>query len=693
MSEFKFQDDLGLDKPEENKPATPPAPAPPAASQLPETPVAPVAPAAPVASSTPAAAPGAFSFAVSDEPAPTVAPPAKPAAPKPATSATPTAPATPVAATPSTPVAPTPPAATAAASPSTPVVPPLPDLSSLKATPPTVNPAAPKPAATNAPAPPRPAPQTPSAPAQSAPPAAPTAPRGPQAPNQAAPQAPNQPALSRSPQGGQPPQSARPTQGAPNTQARAPQNPATPRPAQGTPTAPSSAPVAPGGPANPAARGSQAPQAPNPPSASGPRPPQPPGSAPATAPKPPAPPSSAPSGPQGAANQVAAYAAANVQDEQRETSGLQKALWSLDGLVDRFGDYLNYVLYAGGAGALICLLFLAPKLFGGKTTAIEVGSKLMSNINTASSVLGFMLILVAIGGMAAIWHQKGAGIAMTVLGVLVYFGIPFFLPAQFGIYAPPKNVALAAYASARLIDACHIGGIGIAVVGLLKYLIEVILWVLEMPDRMMQKANVGTGQQLDAAQQRKAQNANALSPCWSLPFCREVIRKQCPAFLARKTCWKFKRGCYCDDEMIARIIRGESIEKIKAPTKMSQLRKPPCGRCYIYMEHQSHKFRLISPLTIPLAVVIMVALWNPFGQAFRPVYLKVDDMQKNLKFFQTPNPIGASDADQKAVKDLGAVDQEKSLAFTQWFLGLILGFLLLIYISKFMEWAVFEAKL
>jgi hypothetical protein len=388
---------------------------------------------------------------------------------------------------------------------------------------------------------------------------------------------------------------------------------------------------------------------------------------------------------------VAAHAAQNlVQAEKRETSKVQKALWNLDGLVDRYSEYTNYILYIGGAGALIALLFLATQLFGGKEVAVT--AKAISNANTAGLVFGVMLILAAFGSVFAIWTQKGAGIALAALGLLVFFGVPFLLPSQFGVYAPPKNLALSAYASSQLIQGCKIGGIGIAVIGLLKYLIEVVLWIVEMPDRMMQKANVGTGQQMEAAQQRVAQNANALSPCWSLPFCREVIRKQCPAYLARKTCWKFKRGCYCDDEMIARIIRGESLDKIKAPTKMSQLRKPPCGRCYIYMEHQSHKFRMISPLTIPIAVVIMVSLWNPFGEAFRPVYMKLDDMQKNLKFFQTPNPIEASKEDQEAVKNLGAVDQEKTFEFTRWFIGLILGFLLLVYISKAMEWAVFEAK-
>lgn len=381
-----------------------------------------------------------------------------------------------------------------------------------------------------------------------------------------------------------------------------------------------------------------------------------------------------------------------MQAEKRETGKVQKALWNLDGLVDRYSEYTNYILYIGGAGVAASLIFLALQLFGGKEVAVTLGSKVVSNVNTAGLMFGVMLVIAAFGGIFAIWTQKGAGIAMTAIGLLVYFGVPFLVRSQFGILGPNNN-SMATYAASQLISGCYIGGIGTAVIGLLKYLIEVILWIVEMPDRMMQKANVGTGQQMEAAQQRVAQNANALSPCWSLPFCREVIRKQCPAYLARKTCWKFKRGCYCDDEMIARIIRGESLEKIKAPTKMSQLRKPPCGRCYIYMEHQSHKFRMISPLTIPITVVLMVAAWGPFGQAFEPVYKRLDNMQKNLKFFQTPNPIEASAEDQEAVRKLGEVDQEKTMAFTQWFIGLILGFLLLVYISKFMEWAVFEAKL
>lgn len=389
---------------------------------------------------------------------------------------------------------------------------------------------------------------------------------------------------------------------------------------------------------------------------------------------------------------VAAHAAANVV-EPRETSGLQATLWKLDGLVDRASEYTKYLLYVGGGGAALTLVFLLMQMMGGKTTPVQVGVGQWGNINMAAGAFGWLLAIAAVGGLVAIWEQKGAGIAMAVIGIGIFFGLPWLLAYQFGVYDAEKNRSIASFASTQLAAGCRIGGMGVAIVGLLKWMLEVLTWLIEMPDRMMKKANVGAGQQIDAAQQRVAREANAFSPCWSLPFCREVIRKQCPAYLARKTCWKFKRGCYCDDEMIARIVRGESLEKIKAPTRMSQLRKPPCGRCYIYLDHQSHKFRLLSPVAFPLTIILMVVIWGPFGEVFRPAYRWLDDKQKNLKFLQTPNPVGADAASQEEAKKIGAVDEDQAIAFTQWFIGLIGGFLALIYISKSIEWIVFQAKL
>ncbi len=368
---------------------------------------------------------------------------------------------------------------------------------------------------------------------------------------------------------------------------------------------------------------------------------------------------------------------------------MDNAMSGLNGLVEKALPIAEWMMKIGGGLTLLALIYLALQLFGGRTTAMALGTPLWSNINLATSLFGPLAILAALGAIFVIWEQKGAGIALSVLGLGLFIGAPIVLGKQFNA----GNGSVAGYAATQLMDACRIAGFGITAIGLLKWLIEVVVWLMEMPDRMKQKADVGKGQGLDPKQQRVARDANMFSPCWSLPFCREVIRKQCPAYLARKRCWKFKRGCYCDDEMIARIIRGDSLEKILAPTKMSQLRKPPCKRCYIYLEHQTHKFKVMSPLAVPLTIMFMFAIWNPFTTVFRPAYQKMDTWQKNLHLFSAPDPFQADAKNKEEARKIGEIDPEQVITYSQTMLGMLIGFFALIYISKFIEWAVFEAKL
>ena len=366
---------------------------------------------------------------------------------------------------------------------------------------------------------------------------------------------------------------------------------------------------------------------------------------------------------------------------------METALSMLTGVVDKALPIASLIAKIAGGVALLALAFLAFQMISGKGASLAPATA--SNIKLAASIFGWMAILAALGGIFVIWEQKGAGLAVTAIGVALYFGLPILLAKQFGV----GNQNAAIWASTQLAEASRVAGFGVTIVGLLKYLIEIVVWLVEMPERMRQKADVGRGQHLDVAQQRVAREANMFSPCWSLPFCREVIRKQCPAYLARKTCWKFKRGCYCDDEMIGRIIRGDSIEKIKAPTRMSQLRKPPCGRCYIYLEHQTHKFKMMSPLAVPLTIILMFFIWQPFSTVFDPAYRKVDNWQRSLNLFESPNPVEASAQARETVKKLGEVDQEQVVFFTRTFVLMMIGFFALIYISRFIEWAIFDAKL
>jgi hypothetical protein len=282
-----------------------------------------------------------------------------------------------------------------------------------------------------------------------------------------------------------------------------------------------------------------------------------------------------------------------------------------------------------------------------------------------------------------LWFRSSA-VAFSVLaiGIFLHLGTPLLLFNQVGRTAATGIIVLP----------LRQAGIVLIGLGLIKYAIDAAFWIRQLPERMQARADIGVAEKAEPAQRRLAKNSNAFSPCWQLPFCREVIRKQCPAYLARKTCWKFGRGCYCDEEMISRIIRGESLDTIKAPTRMSRKGKPPCGRCYIYLEHQSHKFRLYSPLAVPATVIGVYLLW--------PIYTKVFDgfNQYLNKFWDLVsfNPrnlaTGSLKIDPQSVKDMSQLNPDQVTHVALVIFGVLLGFMLLIYISKFIEWAVYTAK-
>lgn len=110
-----------------------------------------------------------------------------------------------------------------------------------------------------------------------------------------------------------------------------------------------------------------------------------------------------------------------------------------------------------------------------------------------------------------------------------------------------------------------------------------------------------------------------LSPCWHLPYCRDYLVNMCPAFKAKRRCWKFGGGCFCDQSMIEAMLTGMSRgpqqrgqqayfkSEIAARTGVARQRagKPPCKKCFIYLEHERLKYDVMHPLAYPAAVAIV----------------------------------------------------------------------------------------
>ncbi len=123
---------------------------------------------------------------------------------------------------------------------------------------------------------------------------------------------------------------------------------------------------------------------------------------------------------------------------------------------------------------------------------------------------------------------------------------------------------------------------------------------------------------------------NLLSPCWHLPYCRDYLVEMCPAFKARKRCWKFGGGCFCDSRMIEAMLMGLAKQgaktggggqaylrsEIEARNNVARQRqqKTPCHRCFIYLEHQKLKYDVLNPLMYPLTAGLVYFGYEPVIQ-------------------------------------------------------------------------------
>lgn len=375
--------------------------------------------------------------------------------------------------------------------------------------------------------------------------------------------------------------------------------------------------------------------------------------------------------------------------------GIAAGFFGLGTSIRRALDMLEgpatWALRVFGILGLLCLAFLLAALFfgnvGSLTASAPKAAAMVRNLGFAAQGFSLCLLVAAVAALLLSYDDNKLGAGLVVVGALLQFGAALLVKAAAG------ETAAGALIGPAVIPPLVKVGKALFYIGAVKATIDLFDFLWKLPDRVKSKvANVGQGRPTEAKQRAIASQANMLSPCWKLPFCRESIRVLCPAFIAKTTCWKFGRGCYCDEEMIARIVRGEPMESIKAPTRISQ-GKAPCGRCYIYLEHQTYKFRMLSPLALPATIAIGFFGYPLYNSLFG-IFDKGLQSVWGMFSFKPPVPDAIKTTpDNIAAVINTAVDAAQVSGIAQALLGVLLGFFLLIYISKGIEWAIFKAKL
>ena len=150
--------------------------------------------------------------------------------------------------------------------------------------------------------------------------------------------------------------------------------------------------------------------------------------------------------------------------------------------------------------------------------------------------------------------------------------------------------------------------------------------------------------------------------CWEMTRCRVAVRSSCPNYIDHKTCWKRRRGCFCDKALAGFLVNNmdnqhDSAEVVALQTAMSgsnaraelKQAKPAsnarvqvtaaelnkmrermrayrlpwrsmkrwCHECPLFLEHQEHKYHNFNWIGLPITAVIVFFSYNYYDQGYR----------------------------------------------------------------------------
>ncbi len=350
----------------------------------------------------------------------------------------------------------------------------------------------------------------------------------------------------------------------------------------------------------------------------------------------------------------------------------------------------------GGLGFLACIGYFLYAVYGGglqntPPQLIDRTLALISGFGTAFTITSFVL---ALGVALMTLDELAYTVILALGGVGVMLGLPAMVANNLANLSPEfAGVTRGLSASATR------AGVAILVVVGGRIVYDIFLYFREAPQRrriILEKQDA-----LETGALKKhatAKRQTVMSPCWELPFCHPRIRELCPAYKARKTCWRYGSGCNCSPKMIEALIRAGAPGKgpkthdrrrIEGAYIRSDLeadvpridkleRTISCRQCPIFTEHQRLKFKFVTPVAVIATIVGMGALYIPIAQAWDFIAAKI--------------VVGA------AAIALGQVRAEDWFGYLQdttvrIFFFIILFLLALSYVLKFIEWAVIDKKI
>lgn len=280
--------------------------------------------------------------------------------------------------------------------------------------------------------------------------------------------------------------------------------------------------------------------------------------------------------------------------------------------------------------------YLLYVLFGGKLTAAASKADQAYLAQTAG-----IAKLMLIGGAAAVvgaccirfFSEETVGLIMTIVGGVLYFLAPMGINAL-TLETIHKNTL---YLS--ILQQITTVGMICLIPGCLLLMRDVVLQFARIISRQAMPKT--------ADEKGKPRQANSVyASCWNMPQCNDRVKRVCPAWSKRKSCWRIKAGCLCDQDVIRKALvardpqqGGDLSDGPKVATQprivlTPQQKKERCRVCTIYSEHQRQKFAIASPIAVLAVITVFVLIYGRLSQWLYGVLEKTDKFMSFLTYRQ-----------------------------------------------------------
>jgi len=299
------------------------------------------------------------------------------------------------------------------------------------------------------------------------------------------------------------------------------------------------------------------------------------------------------------------YVPPGMKNSPKKESEVTEMLVGALTFLARLVMWLGLIATVIGVGFLVyyCVLYTGP--------VPPKGGDPKDLIETFRKILTTGLLAFYIGSAYLFWGEGWMEMVQILLSVAL------FLAPTIGPMAMPSMTNSMTGIPMLSLVALRTSAMGAGIVALMVVIADVVSKVQTRMSQGMKADQLKYGKGIKEESDRK----NVfMGKCWQLPYCRKFVRERCPIYHARRSCWREKVGCMCEEEVIKGAMENRAIPKdvvaaaryIPQNNKLSMLQKMErCRQCVIYNEHQKHKYRLMLPIVILVFSGLCALLWQP----------------------------------------------------------------------------------